>query len=170
MDYFGVFLGIVFFIINIILIIKTIKSKKELKGYEYNIVDLNLKNGREKNNYKISYYSIIVMIVSIQIMVICSLIVGDIKFIMFVGSFYAMILALNNQYFYVSKNRIGTLYKINNTENINYIEAEFNNDYCKMKLCYKDKSEKKLSLRCRNTNGLIKKLRDHNYEVHYIQN
>ncbi len=167
---FVFFLGIIFFVINIILIIKTIKSKKELKDYEYNIVDLNLKNGREKNNYKISYYSIIIMIVSIQIMVICSLIVGDIKFIIFVVSFYAIILSLNNQYFYVSKNKIGTLYKINNTENINYIEAEFNKDYCKMKLCYKDKSEKKLSLRCRNINGLIKKLRDNNYEVHYTKN
>ena len=99
-------------------------------------------------------------------MVIGSLITMEIQFSLFIGSFYVIIMSTDNQYFYISKNKIGTLYKLINGENIDFIEIKSNKYYCEIRICYKDKKEKKINLRSRNTKRLIQSLRDYNYEVY----
>lgn len=168
MKYFEIFIFSILFVINMILIIRIIKSKRIITKNDYRIVDLNLKKGREKNNfsYICSYYCMLIILVLMQLLVIGSLIIDEIQFIMFIGSFYAIIIGFNNQYFYISKNKIGTLYKLINGENIDFIEIKSNKYYCEIRIYYKDKKEKKINLRSRNTKRLIQSLRDYNYEVY----
>ncbi|MDQ0148113.1 hypothetical protein ACFO6R_03805 [Eubacterium multiforme] len=75
-------------------------------------MDLNLKKGKEKDkfNYMLSYYGIIIILTLMQIMVIGEFFEYDFKVNMFLGVFYTMIICFITQYFYISKNKVGTLF------------------------------------------------------------
>lgn len=170
MNYFEILLIGALFIVNLILAWKILKNKRVLTKNEYDVINLTLKSRKESNIYTGSYFATLGLLGLMQVLLICSLFIFEFKVIIYIGIFYIFLASLIKQSFYISKDNIGTLYKINNTKNIKFIEVTHSNHYGELKIHYNDNSEEKVSIRGNNLKGLINKLRDYKYKVHCKSN